>query len=386
MQGKRNLLVYHNDKIMQTLHLRKFSDLYSSYKLGAVKNLHLMIQLLIIGRTTNLWKLKDYVGMLLGNTEVKPASHYKRLIRFFEDWSSDELFLNDLQQYTFRILKRFRFKYLILDGTSWKRGNKKYHYMVLSILTGSVAVPIYWKQLDKLGSSSEKERQELFEEALELFNLKGMTLLADREYIGKKWFKYLKSKGLNFVIRLRFADYYEAVDKSKGKTYQQMYDKCLTKTTLVRKQIILDGEAYFISMIPNPKKGAEEKVIIFLTVIRPNRKTVDQYVYRWKIECQFKHYKSNGFNLEAMNLISTAKSNLMMAVVNLAYAFSIRVGWTKKDDIRSIKYSDGSVFPAISIFRVGITQLTSRAGCYSDFIRYLISMYSTKQHPFCKNV
>ncbi|MBK7407382.1 MAG: hypothetical protein IPJ40_04395 [Saprospirales bacterium] len=60
---------------MLTLQLRKFNDLYASYGLGAVKNLHLILQLLVIGRTTNLWKLKDYVGLVLGNEQVQPDSH-----------------------------------------------------------------------------------------------------------------------------------------------------------------------------------------------------------------------------------------------------------------------------------------------------------------------
>ncbi|WP_420458353.1 hypothetical protein [Neolewinella sp.] len=33
--------------------------------------------------------------------------------------------------------------------------------------------------------------------------------------------------GIDFIIRLRFGGYYEAVDTAKGRTYQQMYDRCL---------------------------------------------------------------------------------------------------------------------------------------------------------------
>lgn len=74
--------------------------------------------------------------------------------------------------------------------------------MVLSVLAGSVDIPIYWKQLGKIGASSQAERQELLGAALKHFDLQGMTLLADREYIGKAWFNYLKSRQINFVIRL----------------------------------------------------------------------------------------------------------------------------------------------------------------------------------------
>ena len=61
---------------MLTPHLRsQFDDLYASYGLGATKNLLLIVQLLHLGRTTSLWKLKDYVGLALGNTQVQPSSH-----------------------------------------------------------------------------------------------------------------------------------------------------------------------------------------------------------------------------------------------------------------------------------------------------------------------
>lgn len=70
----------------------------------------------------------------------------------------------DVQRRTLTLLRHFRFTHLLLDGTSWKRGQHKYHYMVLSVLVGLVAISIYRKQLDP----------------------KGMTLLDDRKYIGQK--------------------------------------------------------------------------------------------------------------------------------------------------------------------------------------------------------
>jgi hypothetical protein len=64
-----------------------------------------------------------------------------------------------------------------MDGTSWTIGEAKVHYLVMSVLVGSVAVPIYWVQLEKIGASSQAERKAMFETAFSLFNLQGMTLL-----------------------------------------------------------------------------------------------------------------------------------------------------------------------------------------------------------------
>ena len=371
---------------MLTPQLRKFTILYNNYGLSAVRNFHIMVQLLLVARTVNLWKLKDYVGMALGNVTVLPESHYRRLTRFFDKQSRQPEFQLDIQRQLFKLLRRLKYSHLLLDGSSWKRGEQKYHYMVLSVLAGSVAIPIFWKQLDKIGSSSQAEREELFEEAMKYFDLSGMTLLADREYIGQKWFKYLRRKGINFVIRLRFANYYEAVNSQPGKTYQQMYDRCYYQGKFVRKQIFIDGEAFYLSMRQNPKDTPGEEVLIFLTPIRPVRKTIDQYVKRWRIECLFRHLKTNGFDLEAINLQPTRKSNLLMAIVCFAYAVTIRAAWNVQSTIRRIHFPDGSVYPAESVFRKGLSIVTSQCGNFRRFVTYMLTLLPTSDPPILKNV
>ena len=63
-----------------------------------------------------------------------------------------------------------------------------------------VSIPICWEELDKKGTSNFEERKGLIETACKWYNLKGMVLLADREYIGEHWFKYLVSKGLHLSL------------------------------------------------------------------------------------------------------------------------------------------------------------------------------------------
>jgi hypothetical protein len=113
---------------MLTPQLRKFTTLYDKYGLGAVRNIHLLVQLLLVGRTASLWKLKDYLDLILGNVEVQAHNHYRRLTRFFDDWQDDAELQVDVQRQVFRTLRRLRFAHLLLDGTSWKLGDQKYHY------------------------------------------------------------------------------------------------------------------------------------------------------------------------------------------------------------------------------------------------------------------
>lgn len=367
-------------------HLRKFADFYENYGLGAVKNLWLLTCLLPVARTVNLYKLKDYVGGILKKTETDPLSHYRRLTRFFEDWGGNKAFLHDIMRQNLRLLKKVGFKTLVMDGTSWKLGETDFHYLVLSVLVGNVAVPIFWVQLDKSGASSQAERQAMFEEAFSVFDLSGMTLLGDREYVGKTWFKFLRDNKLHFVIRLRLGDYVADVDASIGNGYYRMYQKCAAKDKLVKKQVWLDGVSFTIVMMPNPKHDAKEPVFIFLTTLPDAQKAAESYVKRWKIECLFFHVKTNGFNLEDLNLRDSGKNSLMLAIVATSYILAIREGWKRENAISKNQYADGAEWPEESIFRKGLSWLTAKCHYFVQFLTYVLDALSTKKHALFKNV
>jgi Transposase DDE domain len=371
---------------MLSPHLRKFSDFYEKYGLGAVKNLWLLTCLIPIARTVNLYNLKDHVGGLLEKRGIDPMSHYRRLTRFFEDWGGREDFLHDLLHQNLCFLKKMGFRTLVMDGTSWKIGDTEVHYLVLSVLAADVAVPIYWVQLEKLGASSQSERKEMFEKALSLFDLRGMTLLADREYVGTDWFKYLKTKKIHFVIRMRLGDYESNVDAVQGKSYLAMYAKCAAKDKIVKKQVFIGGEGYITVMMPNPNHDAQEPVFIFLTTLPDAKTAAKLYAKRWKIECLFKHLKSNGYNLEDLNLRNAGKNLLMFAIVTRAYILAIREGLKRQKTIPINKYADGSEWPETSIFREGLSFLTPICYRFVGFLKYVFNALSPKNHAIFKNV
>lgn len=371
---------------MLSPHLRKFSDLYETYGLGAVKNIWLLTCLLPPARTVNLYKMKDYVGGVLEKEGTQPGSHYKRLTRFFQDWGERQDLLHDLMAQNLRFMRGLGFRTLVMDGTSWTIGEAKVHYLALSVLVGSVAVPIYWAQLEKLGASSWEERKAMFEAALSLFDLKGTTLLADREYVGKGWFKFLKENKVHFVIRLRLGDYFDDVNAAKGKDYGRMWDKCARKGKLVKKQVVLGGEPYTIVMMPNPKPGADEPVMIFLTTLPNAAQAAGLYAKRWKIECLFRHLKTNGYNLEDLNLKDPNKNLLMMAIVTTAYILAVREGWKRKKRVPAQRYADGAEWPEVSIFREGLAVLTAKCYRFIEFLKYVFKALSPKNHAIFKNV
>ncbi len=221
---------------------------------------------------------------------------------------------------------------------------------------------------------------------MKLFDLRGLTLLTDREYIGKDWFKFLKDNEIRFVIRMRKGDYVEDTNQCRGKSYDKMYCKCCLHKKLVRKQVFIGSEAYTLIMMPNPKESAEESVLIFLTTLPVAKQAAELYVQRWKIECLFKRVKTNGYNLEDLNLRDKGKSLLMLAIVIMAYALAIVEGRKRKKGIPKQHYPDGAETLAVSIFREGLAILTPICFNFIKFITSVLGIFNTKNHSIFKNV
>jgi hypothetical protein len=172
--------------------LQELKEFVPEWKNSQLKNTLLMVALLLEEKTVNLWKLKGSVGKLMGNTSTDSRSHYQRLKRWLWSAREDKLWVGMLQAAAGLLEKKSRL--LILDGSSWKRGGKKYHFLTLSILYRGVSIPVWWQELGKLGISSQWQRELLLRMVLKVVRLKDKVLLADREYIGTKWFGALQSR------------------------------------------------------------------------------------------------------------------------------------------------------------------------------------------------
>jgi hypothetical protein len=74
---------------------------------------------------------------------------------------------------------------------------------------GSWQVPLYWELLEnKSGNSSTKDRITLLEKIVGLAGVGQIgILIADREFIGNSWLKYLKDNKIHFCIRVPKSHY-----------------------------------------------------------------------------------------------------------------------------------------------------------------------------------
>lgn len=341
---------------------------------------------ILVKETVCLNKIKGAVGAITANTRTQPASHYKRLIRIFDNYSFSSLWL-ELLRVAFSLL-RLKSDYLLLDGTSWQKGERKIHYLTLCVVYQGVAIPIYWEDLQKKGTSSVKERKRLMRKAMKYYNLKDKILLADREYIGEDWFCFLTEASIDFVIRLRKKNYKQAVDAAPGKSYATLEKKALRSRKVgkaVGKSITLQGQHFTFVVVNNPKADAEEPLIYLLSSLAEAPACIAaRYPIRWKIETCFKHLKTNGFDLEEMNLSSKSRCQLMMAVVVFAYTLSIHEGLKDYHKVGVKTYADGLQTKAYSVFRHGLDKLSAFCASLTDFCAYLVENLLTNL-PYYKS-
>jgi hypothetical protein len=366
----------------------QITSFFDDHAEHVIRNLFIVTQGVFESRSTNLNLVKDRLPNILGSgEEVKSASHYKRLIRFFQlPVEEKERLVYALLSVSFFFLHTHRRKpkYLILDGTSWELGCTPIHLITLGVVINGVSIPIAWEELTKKGTSNIEERKALFDQARRRYDLSGMIVLADREYIGEEWFKYLKDSKLDFVIRLKKDVYRQYVDEQRTPTaasllHQKWRYSALERIAMCKrnrrigacKQIQILGQNYTFVVFKNPKANAKEPLFYFLSTLVERKKIIKAYPIRWKIECCFKHLKSNGFNLEDLNLKTRQKIKLMMAIVCFLYTLCVSQGLLVYQRTKSSDYrinQKGLATLAVSVFRKGKSKVSMNFHDLASFL------------------
>ncbi|GJM62663.1 transposase [Persicobacter diffluens] len=334
--------------------------------------------------TVCLNKVKDCIGSILENQSTSASGHYKRLTRIFTEYSDTHLWSDLLQLSAMHMHKGGDF--LMVDGTSWKQGDRTFHFMTLAILYNGVAVPIYFMNLEKKGISNQEERIQLLEEASKLFNLEGKILLADREYAGQKFIKYLEDNGFKYVLRVKECNFKNQWNE-KSMTKAQMISKVINSKvkgkTMSAKMKFEAGDN--CRMVIKKSEDAEKEPVIFLlTNLSKNAyKVAEDYRKRWQIETCFRHLKTNGFDLEKMNVQGADRCRLMMAIVVFAYSVSIAHGLKKYKSVSLKTYANGKRYRSISVFRKGVECIAEADYRIENWGEYILIHFLSHDRKIC---
>lgn len=75
---------------------------------------------------------------------------------------------------------------------------------MLSIEHLGIGIPIFWTILKKGGTSSTKDRTQMLAKVIKAIGRdKIRVLLADREFVGELWFRFLIEQEIPFIIRIK---------------------------------------------------------------------------------------------------------------------------------------------------------------------------------------
>jgi hypothetical protein len=218
------------------------------------------------------------------------SSCYRRLTRFFDDGFCQRVLWQWILravvgQLIGRLDKRKGARYLLMDATCWELDKVKFHFLTLSILLEGVSIPFFLVNLAKKGCSNGRERKRLLQMADLLYGLRGMTLIADRKYVGRQWLVDLvQGLGLNLVIRLSQTDYKKEFCEHKAH-YQQTIRK-IRKGKTVDGPLLVEGRSlrFIGTMNDNPENPDDDLVLLLTNLEIDKKRVVDIYGLRWQID------------------------------------------------------------------------------------------------------
>ena len=187
---------------------------------------------------------------------------------------------------------------LSMDRTEWDFGSFRINILALGIVYKGCAFPLLFTMLPKKGNSNTTERIALIDRYIRLFGQETISsLLADREFVGHKWVKYLSDNDIKYFIRVKESFLVELDNGEKVKASRLFRPLKVGQKAYREKPVVVCGITCYLTACK--VKGRDNKPQLQL-IISYNQETcpIQKYGNRWQIETMFKGMKSSGFNLE----------------------------------------------------------------------------------------
>ncbi len=298
---------------------------------------------------------------------AKQDAHYKRCQRFLRFF---DLPFAEIARLVIKLLGIPAPFVLSIDRTDWYLGETPLNIFMLSVVSQGVAFPLLWTVLEKKGCSDTEERRELLEKYLKLFGKDSLSFVtADREFIGRDWFGYLRREKIPFRIRIK-----ENLKVTNARGTKMVSAKNLFRTQragvghlLCGRRRVLGEEVSLMGM-----RTCEGEYVIVASSVESDQ-ILSDYAQRWKIETLFGCLKSRGFCLEETHVTKRERLEKLLALMAVAFCWAYIAGeWLARAKPIKIK-KHGRL--AKSIFRHGfdyLRRILCNQDCptkRSDFIR-----------------
>ena len=173
-------------------------------------------------------------------------------------------------------------------------------------------------------------------------------MLADREFIGEVWFRFLIEKNIPFVIRVKKCFMVNGIRKRYAVPLGTLLRNMGRKKKLENVPVILWKHRLFASL--RQAKGAKEPMIVVSN--RELEAPLELYRWRWGIETLFSCLKSRGFRLEETHMIDSVKVEKLLFILAIAVCWAYKIGELKARKVPIVIKKHGRKMK--SIFRLGL--------------------------------
>lgn len=178
-------------------------------------------------------------------------------------------------------------------------------------------------------------------------------LVADREFVGNEWFKWLNDNAIQYHIRIRDNFWVEDPRTSRKIRAQHIFAnlKHGEERILYRIYRVCGELCYLAGAVIKDKTGKHEPQIL-VSFCRPEEALAD-YKERWTIETIFKGLKSSGFNIEDTHMVHINRIEQLFGVVIIAYTWAYLVGIAANLKVKAIRTLNNGR-RAISLVKYGL--------------------------------
>jgi hypothetical protein len=280
---------------------------------------------------------------------AKADSHYKRCQRFLRFF---DLPFANIALLVIKLLGIPAPFTISIDRTDWYLGETPLNVFMLSVVHQEVGFPLLWTVLEKKGCSDTRERIELVEKYVQLFGKDSLSFVtADREFIGRNWFRYLRREKIPFRIRIK-----ENLKVTNARGNKMVSAKNLFRTQKGGVGVLLCGQRKVlgedVSLMGMRTREGEYVIVASST---ESDEILCDYALRWKIETLFGCLKSRGFCLEQTHVTERHRLEKLLALLTVAFCWAYITGqWLGRTNPIKIK-KHGRL--ARSLFRHGFDYL-----------------------------
>jgi len=331
---------------------REFVSILNTHFQGKVNQARLkLISMFVIAlckvQTVGFEKLSNAF-----DSKAMAASSLRRIQRFIAKYALDS---DLIAKFIFCLLPNKESLKLSIDRTNWKFGQTDINVFMLGITYNGVAFPLLFNMLDKGGSSNCKERIDLIDRFIRLFGTNCIDcLMADREFIGDVWIKYLNDNKIRYYIRIRNNSKIFIPHKNKEIKAIWLFNHLKIGEFLHYKRIIKMGTQ--LCYISGCKVNSKNNGIDFLLIVSFNQpdQALINYKERWQIETCFRAMKSSGFDIEKTHLQDIKRIEKLLLLVMIAFVWCYKAGIFLHKNVKKIEIKKHGR-KAKSIFKYGLS-------------------------------